>query len=103
MEIDTLIQQRKSELKAAFVAHLKTREAAQDARRQFSELLLTIDPESSTPNLESLRLAQAQLQNLELQERNATAHFDVVSEELAQLHRRKYGSWHITWGGPPRP
>src|SRR5258708_21504828 len=33
MEIDTLIQQRKSELKAAFVAHLKTREAAQDVGR----------------------------------------------------------------------
>ena len=103
MEIDSLIQQKRSELMAAFVAHLKTREVAQDFRMQVSELVLIVGPESPTPNLEPLRLAQAQLQSLELEERNAATRFDVASEELAQLHRRKYGSWHITWGGHPRP
>jgi hypothetical protein len=41
--------------------------------------------------------AEADINRLESEERDAATRFNAISEELAQLHREKYGDWHITW------
>jgi hypothetical protein len=91
MEIDELIQEKRSELKEAFASHQKAREAAANMQKRFSELLLTVGPESTKPDPGALQLAKAQLQDLDSAEGKAATRFKVVREELAQLHREKYG------------
>ena len=100
MDIERLIQEKRSEVREAFAAHEKAHEAVGNMRKRLSELLLTVGAESAKPDPEVVHLAKAQLRGLESEERNAASRFAAISEELAQLHREKYGSWHITWIGP---
>ena len=43
--------------------------------------------------------AEAEIDRLKSEERDAATRFNAISEELAQLHRKKHGEWHSTWGG----
>lgn len=97
-ELDRLIHEKRSHLKDAFAAHQKTREALVDARTHLSRLVQGDTPAQIAPDF--VRDAQAEIQRLESQERDAATRFNAISEELAQLHCEKYGKWHVTWRGP---
>jgi len=84
-DFDRLIREKRSELQNAFAAHKNAREAVLEAKRRFGELT---------------RDAAAGFQLLESEEGRTATRFNAISEELAELHRRKYGDWHITWRGP---
>ena len=99
MELDRLIQKKRTEIKEALAAHQKAREAAAQMRNRLSELRIAAAVEGTGSGLEALQLAEAQIQHLESAEQNATR-FKAISNELADLHRQKYGVWHITWTGP---
>ena len=101
MEIDELIQEKKSELKGAFAAAGKAHELAEAARGRVQALLLDVG--DSRAESGELSLATARLRDLESAQRDAEMHFHRVSDELTQLHRQKYGSWHVVWTGNPRP
>ena len=88
------------EIREALAAHQKAREAASQMRNRLSELRIAAGAEGKGSDLESLCLAEAQTQELESAEQNAAMRFKAISAELADLHRQKYGIWHITWTGP---
>jgi hypothetical protein len=88
-ELDREIHEKRLQLKEAFAACQKAREAVAHAQQQFAGV-----------TQETLKDAQAELQRLECEERDTANRFRAISDELAQLHRGKYGEWHITWGGP---
>jgi predicted nucleic acid-binding Zn-ribbon protein len=94
-ELDTLIHEKRSQLKDALAAHQKAREALAQARTHLSGLVRGggLDYAPFAGN------AEAEIDRLESEERDAATRFNAISEELAQLHRKKYGEWHITWGG----
>ena len=100
MELDTRIQGKRSEIRDALAAHLKVREAVSQMRQRLSELVYNGGVESPHPEPELIQLAKQQIQKLEAEERYAATRFTAISEELAQLHREKYGEWHFTWRGP---
>ena len=82
-ELDTLIHEKRLQLKDALAVQERAREAVAQARTRLSRLD-----------------ANAEIERLESEERAAATQFNTISEELAQLHRRKFGEWHITWRGP---
>ena len=100
VELERLIQEKRSELRAALSAHQKAREAAGQLRNRLSELRLAVDANRTESDLEALCLAEAKIQGLESAEQKAAIRFNAISDELAHLHRQKYGVWHITWEGP---
>jgi hypothetical protein len=100
MEIDRLIKEKRSQIAEAFAAHQNAREAVAQMRNHLSELLPTVGCEPAQPDSDEVQLAKAQLQELESAEHKAATRLNAISEELALLHREKYGSWHITWIGP---
>jgi predicted nucleic acid-binding Zn-ribbon protein len=97
-ELDRLIHEKRSQLKDAFATHEKAREALADTRTHLLGLVQGDGPAQIAPDF--VPDAQAEIQKLESQERDAAARFNAISEELAQLHREKYGEWQITWRGP---
>jgi hypothetical protein len=99
-EIDRLIHEKRSQLKRAFAAYQKAREAVAHAQSHLSELVRFDGPDSTHVGPEVLRDAQAEIQRLGSEEGDAATRFKAISDELAQLHCRKYGEWHITWQGP---
>lgn len=100
MEVDKLIAEKRSEIREAFAAHQKAHAAVAQMRDRVSELLLAGAREPAQPDSEAVQPAKARLQELELAERDAATRFHAISEELARLHREKYGTWHVTWIGP---
>jgi len=100
MELDRQIQEKRTEMREALAAHQKAREAAAQMRSRLSELRIAAGTEAAGSDLESLRSAEAQAQELESAEKTAATRFNAVSDELAHLHRQKFGAWHITWTGP---
>jgi hypothetical protein len=97
--VDRLIQEKRSQLKEAFATHQKAREVVAQARTDL--LVRGNGPDSTHMPGEVARHAAAEIQKLESEERDAATRFKAISEELAQLHREKFGEWHITWRGPP--
>jgi hypothetical protein len=96
-ELDRLIQETRSQLKDAFAQYRKAREAIENARmhRRGDRPAYTA-PEAleTTP----------QIQTLESEEQDAAARFNAISDELARLHRGKFGEWPFPWRGPrPSP
>ena len=100
MEIDRLVQEKRLQIRDAFAAHQKAREAVAHIRKHLSGLVRTVGAESARAEPGVVRLGEVQIKELESEERNAEARFKAISEDLAQLHRKKYGEWHITWIGP---
>ena len=99
-ELDRLIHEKRSQLKRAFAAYQKVREAVAHAQSDLAELIRLDGPDSMHIGPDVLRDAQAEIQRLGSEEGDAATRFKAISDELAQLHRRKYGEWHITWQGP---
>jgi hypothetical protein len=101
MEIDRLLQEKRLQIREAFAAHQKAREAVERARNNLAELLLTVGAEpAAQSDSERVQLAKAQLQELESAEEAAAIRFNLISAELTRLHREKYGEWRVTWIGP---
>ena len=94
-ELDTLIHEKRSQLKDALAAHRRAREAVAQARTHLSGLV-----RGGGPDCNIAGNAEAEIDRLQSEEHDAATRFNAISEELAQLHRKKYGEWHITWGGP---
>ena len=88
-ELDAIIHEKRSRLKDAFAAYQKAREAAARGYRDLAEVASDRSAD-----------AQAEIQRLEIDEREAAARFNAISGEVAELHRVKYGEWHILWRGP---
>ena len=88
-ELDRLIREKRLQLRDALAAYQKSREGVAHAH----SALAGIAPEGVTA-------AQAEIQRLESEEQVAATRFNSISEELAHLHRQKFGDWHITWRGP---
>jgi hypothetical protein len=88
-ELDRLIDEKRSQLRDTFAAYQKAREAAAHVQMEASGSVRAV-----------LRDSQAETERLESEVRDAATRFNAVSEELAQLHRGKYGEWHVTWRGP---
>ena len=88
-ELDAMIHEKRSQLKDAFAAYQKAREAVALAYRDLAGVASN-----------SLVDARAEIQRLETDERAAATRFNTISGELAELHRAKYGEWHFTWRGP---
>jgi hypothetical protein len=99
-ELDRLIDEKRSQLRDAFAAYQKTREAAAHVQMQASGSVRADEPDATHIRPEVLRDSQAETERLESEVRDAATRFNAVSEELAQLHRGKYGEWHVTWRGP---
>lgn len=76
------------------------RKSADNMRKRVSQRASTLSAESGKPHPQSLELARARQNELDLEERSAAETFHRVSEELAELHRQKYGVWHATWTDP---
>ena len=103
-ELDRLIHEKRSHLKDALAAYQKTRDAVALAQMRLAEFVRGDEPDPTHTAPEVPRDSQAEIYRLECEERDAAARFNAISEELAQLHREKYGEWHITWRGPrPSP
>lgn len=100
MELDRLIQEKRTEIKEALSTYQKAGEAVVQIRNRLSELRIAAEPKGPGSGLEALRLAEAEMQQLEVAELNAATRFKAISDELTGLHRQKCGSWHITWTGP---
>ena len=103
MELDSEIQQKRTDIREAFAAHQRARKAAAQMHHRLAELQIAAAAEGKGSDPESLRLAEAQALELESAEQNAAMRFNAISKELADLHRQKYGFWHITWTGPRLP
>jgi hypothetical protein len=86
-ELDRPIHDKRLQLKDALAACQKARADLAHAEEQ----LAAVAPDA-------MRDAQAGIQNMESEERDAANRFRTISDELARLHRGKYGKWHITWG-----
>jgi hypothetical protein len=99
-EFDRLIHEKRSQLRGAFAAYQKAREVLAHAQMQFAGFVRADEPDSTHVAPEVLRDSQAEIGRLESEVRDAATHFNAVSDELAQLHRGKYGEWHLTWRGP---
>ena len=93
-ELDTLIHEKRSQLRDALAAYRKAREAVVQTRTHPSDGVRG-GGQAETP----IGGAKAEIERVESEERGAAIRFNAISEELAQLHRKKYGEWHITWGG----
>ena len=99
-ELDRLIHEKRSHLKEALAAYQKTRDAVALAQMRLAEFVRGDESDFKHTAPEVLRDPQAAIYRLECEERDAAARFNAISDELAQLHREKYGEWHITWRGP---
>ena len=99
-EFDRLIHEKRSQLRDAFAAYQKAREAVAHAQIQLVGFVRADEPDSTHIAPEVLRDSQAEIGRLESEVRDAATRFNAVSDELAQLHRGKYGEWHVTWRGP---
>ncbi|HKE24304.1 MAG TPA: hypothetical protein VKB88_18205 [Bryobacteraceae bacterium] len=98
-DLDILIHEKRSQLKDAFAAHQRSIEAVAEVRSRLSELARDHGPDATPASPEMLQDAEAQIQRLECEERDAATRFNAISKELVGLHRRKHGDWHIVWEG----
>jgi hypothetical protein len=96
-ELDRLIHEKRSQLKNAFAAYQEASGAAACARMHLTRLVRGDGSDSTHITPDVLHDADVETQRLESEERVAATRLKAISDELAQLHREKYGEWHIRW------